>query len=532
MRVLICGLSKTGTTYLAEKVKRSLEDYLGRVVQEVFEPKSIEITNGGLYYGHKTYQKLSKPEEVVKVLADSGPSSESIIAAQNFFDKKIMIVRDPRDRLISGTFYRWHSGHNPDPEKFHRSLRLTKHKEKNPEDIPFMFLFNQNPIFFCPGKADFGASYRSALRLMDDLDNDWYIIKYEDIVDGNLSGLGEYLGLNIADKVSVSAGRARVARSKSYGNWRTWFTEVDVNYFKPIFKEYMERNGYDFSDWELSKVSELPSKEGSEYMLKIYSANQKRNISLSRIHQKLVPLAQNISKRVSMKVARSDFIYSNFPKVPESKPYFFIHIPKTGGTSFREALMMRVGAINIVEDYRGHVDYRKSLVYEYIDQKNDFDGFFKRFSELRNPWLVGHTDLERYSKLFDSEQIITFVRHPVERIISSYRHKVRTKRLECSFEEFCHTNECQNYQFRKLSGRPLKDIGFVGVTERYQESIRYFNWMTGLDLPVFASNQAPKSADFDIPGDLYAELCQLNSLDFQIYEEANALLDLKLKSIT
>ncbi|MCA0893710.1 sulfotransferase family 2 domain-containing protein [Microbulbifer agarilyticus] len=530
MRVLICGLSKTGTTYLAEKVKRSLESFLGREVQEVFEPKNIEHTGGGLLYKHKAYQKISKSDEVVKILSDSGPSADTIISTQKYFDKKIMIVRDPRDRLISGTFYRWHKGHNPDPEKFERCLRLTKHKENYPDDIPFMFLYNQNPVFFSPGRADFGRSYRSAIKLMNDLDSDWHIVKYEDVVDEKLDGLGKYLGFSVVDNVSVSEGRSRVARSKSYGNWRNWFTSADVSYFKPVFKQYMEKNGYDFSDWKLNQVSELPSKEGSDYMLRIYGEELKETLSINRTLQKKFLALKSLATRAAMKVTRSSLSYKLFPRVPASKPYFFVHLPKTGGTSFREALAIRIGNDNIVEDYRGHRDYKNSIVFEYIEKQNDFAGFSMQLSRLRNPWLVGHTDLERYSDLFEPKQVVTFVRHPVERIVSSYRHKIRKNRISCSFEEYCQKHVNDNFQSRKLRGLELSDIGFVGVTDRYEESIRCFNSMSGLNLPVLKANQAPMVVDFDISKNLYEELCEANSLDLRLYEEANALLDLKLKA--
>ncbi|WP_444888154.1 sulfotransferase domain-containing protein [Microbulbifer sp. JMSA008] len=273
MRILIYGLSKSGTTFLHTIIKNSMEEYLRENVQEVFEPFDIQMKAGVIQYVKEGISKTVKSHEneIVKTLLDSGITPKQILAHQNFYDKKIFIVRDPRDRFISQILYRWHWAHRPDKVKFERTLRLVRYKELNPKDIPATFLFNQNPNFYPVFSGKMSDTYLRALRFLKRASKDWLILKYEDLIDGNVEKLQDYLSFPILKNISVDENHKGVVRSKAYGNWRKWYTDEDVVFFKPIFKRYMHYLKYDFSDWQLEYPESLPKEHGSEYMLKISS---------------------------------------------------------------------------------------------------------------------------------------------------------------------------------------------------------------------------------------------------------------------
>lgn len=276
MRILIYGLSKSGTTILAAMLKSSLEKHLGTGVQDVFEPHQLVEEGGKYHYIDATGASIaeSAPAEVVKTLIDAGISPEQVLEHAGRFDKKIFIVRDPRDRLLSGMFYRWHASHNPDPERFERAYRLTQHKESHPRDLPTMLLWNQNPANFPQISKRMANTCGGVIDFLDSADDDWCVVKYEDLIDGKLDALEEYLGIPVLKKASVSKNRSRVVRTKSYGNWRVWFTEEDVNFLRPAFKRYMQYLGYDYADWQLESCDSLPCEQGSEYMLRMYLAGE------------------------------------------------------------------------------------------------------------------------------------------------------------------------------------------------------------------------------------------------------------------
>jgi hypothetical protein len=95
---------------------------------------------------------------------------------------------------------------------------------------------------------------------------DVFIYKYEDYVAGYLKPLNKYLGLKIQKVEDVP--EKRVMRSKSYGDWKDWFTPSDVTHYRKVLSEYMQIFGYN-DNWELNKVQKIDPGISSEYVKKL-----------------------------------------------------------------------------------------------------------------------------------------------------------------------------------------------------------------------------------------------------------------------
>ena len=81
---------------------------------------------------------------------------------------------------------------------------------------------------------------------------DHLTLKYEDMVAGRIAPLEAYMGLSLDRQVEVGLEHDHVTRTKGHGDWRNWFLEEDVEYFKPIVNSYLERFGYS-ADWRISE---------------------------------------------------------------------------------------------------------------------------------------------------------------------------------------------------------------------------------------------------------------------------------------
>ena len=99
-------------------------------------------------------------------------------------------------------------------------------------------------------------------------------------------------------------------------------------------------------------------------------------------------------------------------------PIFFVHIPKTAGTSFRKSAEFYFGSDKVIYDYSTKSPETSELVNNSIYE--DKDPFF--FSELVHEQLVeflsGHVPAVKYVHLFGVGQTVTFLRDPIQRVMS------------------------------------------------------------------------------------------------------------------
>ncbi len=271
IKVLIYGLPKSGTTILTYKISNAL----GKSTQVIFEPK---VRN----------KRIEKPGNIVTKslfgLDPAGYTTPEAIKDYNNYEKKIWIARDPRDVIISSFLYQWFKDHYPQKESFKNALEAVKTKEKNPNSIPF-YTLDQIKLRRSRLNTDELKNYHTKMdsvmcNLIHSMNKDWFIFrifkrdwfifKYEDLIDNKIDKLNAYLGFSIDNEVDVPEEFGRVKRSTSYGNWRDWFTPEDVEFYKPLYREYMQLINYDTDDWRLKDNPVLPPELGSKYMERLF----------------------------------------------------------------------------------------------------------------------------------------------------------------------------------------------------------------------------------------------------------------------
>ena len=260
LRVLLIGLPKTGTTILTYRI----EDAFPFKPKIYFEPGGPKGLDDAEIHKVGRHENFSITKSLFFPLENTNKNCDNIC---KLYDKVVWIVRDPRDQFLSNFFYRWYYKHDPSPVNFKKSYDLTVEKEPNPSSIPF-YKLHEHCI---NAKNYFRYAHGQSRDQIQKLKSDVFILKYEDFVDNKIEPLNQYLELEINDKVEVHKDFKRVARTKKYGNWRNWFTPEDVAFYKPMLSDYLTFFGYDPDDWKLNNPKKLNSKEGSEYMLKMFT---------------------------------------------------------------------------------------------------------------------------------------------------------------------------------------------------------------------------------------------------------------------
>ena len=284
MKILILGTGKSGTTAMVYKVAGGLPN--------------CQAFSGGHPGNTSAIMKMRYTSIPMKSAKAKAFDLYKEHLQKESYDRKIWMARDPRDAAISRMLYRWHKGHKGKKKQYEAHLELVLKKEKDPASISFAELCRYSGHNGWPRSienvvAEEQVRYDRMHAFVKGLGDNWFLFKYEDMISGNFESLNEYLGFAVkADgEVPVSTGKAKVVRKKASGDWRQWYTEQDVELFKPAYRDYMELIGYDLNDWALNENPVIEPEYSSVYIQNL-SRKAARNIILRFVDSLVQRLAK------------------------------------------------------------------------------------------------------------------------------------------------------------------------------------------------------------------------------------------------
>lgn len=206
--------------------------------------------------------------------------------------------------------------------------------------------------------------------------------------------------------------------------------------------------------------------------------------------------------------------------------FLFHHIPKTAGTSFYKAVQDQLGSDAVELDYGPDMAHTTALVQKHIyaHKHPDAYGFYQAFKIADKTLLAGHFQLARYVHLFGARQTLTFLRDPIDRIISEYLYLKRQDVISQSFEGFIHDPRQTNKQSHTLKNVLWRALHLVGFTESYSADLALFNTANGLNIPTIDENRAPRGNSLSLTDDDLHQLRKDNQADMVLYREASYYL--------
>jgi hypothetical protein len=201
-------------------------------------------------------------------------------------------------------------------------------------------------------------------------------------------------------------------------------------------------------------------------------------------------------------------------------PLVFVHVPKTAGTSFREALELKLGAAAIAGDYGPKASETSPLVRRHVFEKPDLPLLREELIAAGVRIVCGHVPVQRYAASFGTQNLLVIVRDPVQRLVSEYEHFRRHNGEARPFPEVYRSDRFINHQYKLVSAIEPSEYGFIGLTERYAETVAAANRRFGWKLPVLTSNVGRPSLGiaYQIDPDMEAEVRELNRDDIDYYE--------------
>jgi hypothetical protein len=259
MQVMLLGVGKSGTTGMLYKIADGL-------------PNCRAFSGGmpGKYVGNYENAVYKHTYEERK---GKGFDTYRRHFAVQAYDRKIWMARDPRDVAVSRILYRFHKGTILCKKQFEAYYRLILQKEKNPAAVPFYEIYRYAghgtwPVDKAEVAREETVRYGRMADFVKSLESDWFVFKYEDMVQEKLEAINRYLGFELKRRAEVpkGSGKDKVVRKKGFGDWRHWFTPEDITLFKPAYRPYMAAVNYDCEDWALAETPLIDPRFSSLYI--------------------------------------------------------------------------------------------------------------------------------------------------------------------------------------------------------------------------------------------------------------------------
>lgn len=234
---IILGSAKSGTTALFYAIRNALRSN-GYQVEGLFEPaKPGDIKN----YINGT------ADDVPLVKALLGPAFRRGMDIMSF-SKRIVIYRDPRDNVVSRLVFMLPNFVDiSEKEKIASLISVFEKKEQNPESISVLEMARQ--IGEICAQENLPERLRSnavmPAMIKRDPDNRYFMMPYQDLVEGKFGPVSEYLGFKIYPDFEVDGQHSNVTRTKGAGDWKNWMLDEDIQFFATDVKDDMLLLGFD-----------------------------------------------------------------------------------------------------------------------------------------------------------------------------------------------------------------------------------------------------------------------------------------------
>lgn len=259
LKVCIVAMPKSGSTALFQSIRTRMS---GQVLER-FEPQTLDEA--------KDYKR--ERQVLTKIIPFGRDNAGDWEAGFKHFDHRLVLVRDPRDVILSSIFFtpqgRFGNYWNDD-DKLDGLIRRLKLKIDAPETYNMFGEVMED--FSAKRYARIAATYRTLQKQIDD---GGQLIMYDDVVSGNLDGLWQDLRLP-REPLDTDNRWGHVPRTKASGNWRRWFTQADVEALRPHVDPVLQMfEGLD-PNWDLAKSLELTPAESIDYIVKTVNMTRRR----------------------------------------------------------------------------------------------------------------------------------------------------------------------------------------------------------------------------------------------------------------
>ncbi|MBA3810180.1 MAG: hypothetical protein H0X27_00745 [Caulobacteraceae bacterium] len=171
-----------------------------------------------------------------------------------------------------------------------------------------------------------------------------------------------------------------------------------------------------------------------------------------------------------------------------------VHMPKTGGETFRDALEAAFGP-RVLRDYGDRGGFVSDQILRVRRRRARAARADRDEIERRYDVIHGHFIADKYLGLFHPEHYVAFFRHPMQQAISHYKylrrippHNDPTIRAaqdpEMTFVDFLKQDTVTNCQSELIGSAPLEHFAVVALSEEFDRGVALFNATFGRAIEV------------------------------------------------
>lgn len=211
--------------------------------------------------------------------------------------------------------------------------------------------------------------------------------------------------------------------------------------------------------------------------------------------------------------------------MPFTVPWLFVHIPKTAGTSLRNAAERYFGD-RILRDYGPTAKATSPEILEHVYATPNRRKLIKLLESRQIAMIAGHIPYAAYADLIPPEKVLVVLREPVQRVVSEYHHAARFGDCRRKLVDFAARPLQRNKQSLFVDGLDLSHAALVGLSERYADSLALLKTRTGLALPILEHNLNPNKAlsdEYLVTEEEREGVRALNADDVILYDRVLAL---------
>jgi hypothetical protein len=183
---------------------------------------------------------------------------------------------------------------------------------------------------------------------------------------------------------------------------------------------------------------------------------------------------------------------------PMQRDIVFLHVPKTGGSAVRTALVRGCRDRRVLFDYGAAEKQTTPALRDALYRDGEVgDGVTLRrhLHDRRGLLLAGHFKAAKYWDAFHPDSFVTFLRDPIDRLISEYNHHAERHGLASPIEEFLEKSLFRRHVSALFRGVDPAEFGFVGFTETFEDDIRALSVRLGRPLAAERENEGAYRPD-------------------------------------